>query len=123
MSILFLFQGISIDMDFCGPIKDISKVITHYQDHKIYGDSFLEYVVEDYIYNNTEKEEHHNDSDEQGIPAHSHQQCCQSLLLYVTNNNILSINQFIIEERKQINPHKEIFSSRYLESPFHPPQV
>ena len=26
MSILFFFQGISIDMDFCGPIKEISSI-------------------------------------------------------------------------------------------------
>ena len=49
MSLLFFFQGISIDMDFCGPIKEISNIVTHYQDHKVYGDSFLDYVVEDYF--------------------------------------------------------------------------
>ena len=123
MSILFLFQGMSLDLDFCGSISEMSKVISHFQDHKVYGDSFIDYVIEDYIDNDTKREEHHNDSDEQGIPAHSHQQCCQSLLLYVTNAYIPSINPLNFEKRKQINSYKIIFSSRYLESPFQPPQV
>lgn len=123
MSIVFLFQGMSLDLDFCGSIREMSKVISHFQDHKAYGDSFIEYVIEDYIDNNTESEEHHNHSDEQGIPAHSHQQCCQSVQLYIANNNIPSINQLNIEEKKQYSLHKVNFTSRYLESPFQPPQV
>ena len=123
MSIVFLFQGMSLDLDFCGSIREMSKVISHFQDHKAYGDSFIEYVFEDYIDNDTKSEEHHNDSDEQVIPAHSHHQCCQSVLLYIANGKIFSINQLNFEERKQINSHKETISSRYLESPFQPPQV
>lgn len=123
MSIVFLFQGMSLDLDFCGSIREMSKVISHFQVHKAYGDSFIEYVFEDYIDDDTKSEEHHNDSDEQGIPAHSHHQCCQSVLLYIVNNKIFSINRLNFEERKQINSHKETISSRYLESPFQPPQV
>jgi len=123
MSIVFLLQGISLDLDFCGSIREMSKVISHFQDHKVYGDSFIEFVIEDYIDNNNESEEHHNDSEEQEVPVHSHHQCCQSVLLYIANKNIFSINQLNIEGRKQINSHKETFRSRYLESPFQPPQV
>ncbi|EIJ37537.1 hypothetical protein JoomaDRAFT_0485 [Galbibacter orientalis DSM 19592] len=122
MSILFFFQGISIDMDFCGPIKEISNVITHYQDHKVYGDSFLEYVVEDYIDNDSKNEGHHNDQDKENMPVHSHHQCCHPVLL-IANNNIPLFNRLKIENEKQNNFYKINFHSRYLEALFQPPQV
>lgn len=123
MSILFFFQGISVDMDFCGPIKEISSIITHYQDHKVYGDSFLEYVVEDYIDNDAKNEGHHNNSDKENIPVHSHHQCCHPLVLFIANNNIAQINRLKFENKEQVNLYMVDFNSRYLESLFQPPQV
>jgi len=123
MSILFFFQGISIDMDFCGPIKEISKVINHYQDHKAYGDSFFDYVVEDYIDSDAKNEEHHHNSDKENKPVHSQNQCCQPLVLIITSNNLALNNRLKLEEKKQYNLHKVNFSSRYLESLFQPPRA
>lgn len=123
MSILFFFQGISIDMDFCGPIKEISNIITHYQDHKVYGDSFLEYVVEDYVDNDAKNEEHHHNPDNDNTPIHSHQQCCHPLVLMIENNNLALTNQLKFEGKEQFNLHKVNFTSRYLESLFQPPKV
>ena len=123
MSFLFFFQGISIDMDFCGPIKEISSIITHYQDHKVYGDSFLEYVVEDYIDNDAKNEGHHNNPDKENTPVHSHNQCCHPLVLIIANNNSALTNRLKFEEKKQFNLHKVNFTSRYLESLFQPPKV
>ena len=123
MSFLFFFQGISIDMDFCGPIKEISSIITHYQDHKVYGDSFLEYVVEDYIDNDAKNEGHHNNPVKENTPFHSHNQCCHPLVLINANNNSALTNQLKFEGKKQFNLHKVNFTSRYLESLFQPPKV
>ena len=123
MSLLFFFQGISIDMDFCGPIKEISNIITHYQVHKVYGDSFLEYVVEDYVDNDAKNEEHHHNPDNDNTPIHSHQQCCHPLVLMIENNNLALTNQLRFEGKEQFNLHKVNFTSRYLESLFQPPKV
>jgi len=123
MSILFFFQGISIDMDFCGPIKEIPSIITHYQDHKVYGDSFLEYVVEDYIDNDAKNEGHYNNPVKENTPVHPHNQCCHPLVLIIANNNSALTNRLKFEEKKQFNLHKVNFTSRYLESLFQPPQV
>ena len=121
MSILFLIQGVSIDMDLCGPIKKISNLITHYQDHKVYGDSFLEYVVEDYIDNDAKNEGHHNNPDKENMPVHSNQ-CCHPVV-YVANTNMSLINRLKFDEKEQFNLHIVNFTSRYLESLFQPPQV
>ncbi|WP_225312556.1 hypothetical protein [Pseudotamlana haliotis] len=123
MSILFLFQGISLDMDFCGSIKEISSIIAHYQDHKVYGDSFLEYVVEDYFASETKNEEHPHNHDKENIPVHSHNQCCHPLVLIIANNTLAITNQLKFDEKKQYNLHKVNFTSRYLESLFQPPRA
>ncbi|WP_235843269.1 hypothetical protein [Maribacter hydrothermalis] len=123
MSFLFLFQGISLDMDFCGPIKEISSIINHFQEHKIYGDSFIEYVVEDYLDNDAKNEEHHHNPDNDNTPIHSHQQCCHPLVLMIENNNLALTNQLKFEGKEQFNLHKVNFTSRYLESLFQPPKV
>ncbi len=123
MSILFFFQGISIDMDFCGPIKEISSIITHFQDHKVYGDSFLEYVVEDYIDNDAKNEDHHNNPDKENLPVHPHHQCCHPLVLIIANNNSALTNRLKFKEEKQFNYHSFQLNSRYLESLFQPPRV
>ena len=122
MSILFFFQGISIDMDFCGAIKEISNVITHYQDHKVYGDSFFEYIVEDYIANDAKSEGHHNNSDKDNVPVHSHHQCCHPVV-FIANTATPLINRFKFEDKEQFNLYTVNFNSRYLESLFQPPQV
>ncbi|WP_232231266.1 hypothetical protein [Maribacter sp. 1_2014MBL_MicDiv] len=123
MSFLFLFQGISLDMDFCGPIKEISSIIYHFQEHKIYGDSFIEYVVEDYLNNDVKNETHHNDKDNDDIPVHSHHQCCHPLVLFVANENIVTTNRLKFEEVKQFSLYKVNFNSRFLESLFQPPRI
>ena len=123
MSLLFFFQGISLDMDFCGPIKEISSIVTHFKDHKVYGDSFLEYVVEDYIDNDAKNEEHHHNPDKENAPLHSHHQCCHPLVLIVANNNSTLANRLKFGEKKQFNLHKVNCTSRYLESLFQPPKV
>lgn len=123
MSISIFFQGISIDMDFCGPIREISSIITHYQDHKVYGDSFLEYLVEDYIDNDAKNEGHHNNQDKKNTPVHSHNQCCHPLELIIANKNSALTNRLKFEEKKQFNLLKVNFTSRYLETLFQPPKV
>ena len=110
-------------MDFCGPIREISSIITHYQDHKVYGDSFLEYLVEDYIDNDAKNEGHHSNPDKKNTPFHSHNQCCHPLELIIANNNSALTNRLKFEENKQFNLHKVNFTSRYLETLFQPPKV
>lgn len=122
MSILFFFQGISVDMDLCEQFKEISNFITHYQDHKVYGDSFFEYVLEDYIDNDANNEEHHNNPDKENVPVHSHHQCCHPVV-FITNTSTAVSNLLKFEDKKQFNYYTSHLNSRYLESLFQPPQV
>jgi len=119
MSISFFFQGISVNMD--EQIQEISNFITHYQDHKVYGDSFFEYVLEDYVDNDVNNEGHHNNPDKENVPVHSHHQCCHPVVFIASNTAIFNLLKF--EEEKQFNLYTFNFNSEYLESLFQPPQV
>ena len=122
LSFLFFIQGISVDMELCETIDKISNFITHYQDHKVYGDSFFEYVVEDYIENDAKNKGHHNKPDKENMPVHSHHQCCHPVV-FIANTNTVLINRLKFEEKEQFNLHTINFNSRYLESLFQPPKV
>ncbi|MEZ7516103.1 hypothetical protein [Flavobacterium frigidarium] len=123
MSILFLFQGIRSDMDLCDTIQEISKFITHYQDHKVYGDSFFEYVVEDYINKNESNTGHHNNPNKDNLPIHCNHQCCYSNVLFIADIHADLIDQLKFVEEKQFNRHIDNFCSTYLQSSFEPPKI
>lgn len=109
-------------MDLCEPIQKISNFITHYQDHKVYGDSFFDYVVEDYIDNDAKNERHHNNQDKENMPVHSHQQCCHPLVFIIEINSVL-LDRLKFEEKKEFNYYSFQLNSRYLESLFQPPRA
>ncbi|MEB8328379.1 hypothetical protein OO009_03355 [Flavobacteriaceae bacterium KMM 6897] len=123
MTFIFLFQGISLDMDLCKQIEQISHFISHYQDHKDFdGDSFLEYVGEEYFSDGHEEEEHHNDANQNQSPSHSHHQCCNPLV-FIKPTNVVALNFLSFEEKRQVSSYTAQFNSRFLESLFQPPRV
>lgn len=110
-------------MDLCGQIEKISHFITHYQDHKDFdGDSFFEYVGEEYFSDDHDGEEHHKDSNQNQSPSHSHHQCCHPLV-FITPTNAVALNFLKFEEKRQVNSYTAQFNSRFPESLFQPPRA
>lgn len=122
MSLLFLFQGIAANMEVCKQIEDISHFIFHYQDHKEEGDSFLEYVYEDYINGDAQDHEHQEDSDHEDSPFHSCHQCCQHVVFF-TSFQLNEIASATVEQQRKSDYYTFQINSRYLEALFQPPRV
>lgn len=123
MSFIFLLQGMALDMDLCEQIEKVSHFINHYQDHKNFdGDSFFEYVAEEYFGNDNHEEEHHTNSDQNQSPAHSHHQCCHPLV-FITPINTVALDLLKFNEERQVNSSTSQFNSRFLESLFQPPRA
>ncbi|MCM4156474.1 hypothetical protein DHD80_10720 [Gramella sp. AN32] len=119
MSFVFLLQGLVLDMDLC---EKISNFISHYQDHKEYdGDSFIDFVVEDYFNDNGDKEGHHNGFD-QKIPSHTSNQCCHPVV-FLASSQWVDFKVIRLENRNKFDNYSFNFNSRYLESPFQPPRA
>ena len=123
MSFVFLFQGVATDMDLCDQIEKISDFIGHYEEHKAYdGDSFFEFLVEDYLNDIGDKEGHHKNSGKEKMPNHANHQCCHPLV-FVTPSNTIAIKTLIFKTKSQYNHYSFHFNSRFLESIFQPPKV
>lgn len=123
MSFIFLLQGVAMDMDLCEQIEKISHFIEHYQDHREYdGDSFIEYVVEDYFNTDGDKEGHHTGSEKDKTPTHTHNQCCHPIV-FIAPANTVSIKSIRLENSIEFGQYPFQFNSRFLESLYQPPRV
>ncbi len=123
MSLVFLFQGIAANMEVCEQIEKISDFVSHYQEHKNFnGDSFFEFVYEDYITYSHNNDGHHQDSDHENLPDHTSHQCCHHFVFFTSIETSL-INRFTTEEQNHFNFYTFNINSRYLESLFQPPKV
>lgn len=122
LTILFFIQGICGGMDICEQIHKMSTVFMHYDEHKGYGDSFLDYVIEDYVQNDVKKQGHHTDSKQDNIPTHSHHSCCNPLVfIAVVNTNFFSLLK--LTDKSQYNSYPFHYHSGYLDSLYQPPKV
>ena len=123
MSFIFLLQGMALDMDLCEQIEKVSHFINHYQDHKNFdGDSFFEYVVDEYFSDDHGGKEHHKNSNQGQSPAHSNHQCCHPLV-FIAPSNLVTLSPLKIKENVQISTYTNEFNSRFLESLFQPPRA
>ena len=120
--ILLFFQGISANVDVCEQIHKISFFFTHYDDHKVYGDSFYEYVVEDYVDKDVKNAKHHDNTERENVSFHSHHAHCHNEV-FIANTDTTLLRQSKFAEEKQFNLHLLSFNSRFLESLFQPPRV
>ncbi|GBF22165.1 hypothetical protein C21_04358 [Arenibacter sp. NBRC 103722] len=123
MSFIFLLQGVAMDMDLCEQIEKISHFVEHYQDHREYdGDSFFEYVVEDYFNSEGDNGFHHTGSEEDKIPSHTHNQCCHPIV-FVAPANSVEIKSIRFENSFEYGKYSFLFNSRFLESLYQPPRA
>ncbi len=123
LSFIFMLQAIMPNVDIGCEFQKITEIYDHYQEHKAFdGDSFLDFVLEDYINNDGSLPEHKTNSNHQESPYHNaHQSCCS--LFYFPTNQEPTLVVFDTTENMQYNHYKAFFSSAYLESLFQPPRV
>lgn len=123
LSFLFLLQGFGLSVDLCCELPKISNLLEHYEEHnKSYGDSFIDFLEEDYLtFDGSQR--HHENSDHEDLPFQGSHHCCGHSLVY----HYLEKEHVVFTEVVQIKPQYSIyqstFYSEFLESPFQPPQV
>ncbi|MEO9477573.1 MAG: hypothetical protein ABJG41_18650 [Cyclobacteriaceae bacterium] len=122
LSTIFITAAIVMSMDLCCEIQKIPNLLEHYAEHKATdGDSFWQFLVEDYI-DHGSGENDHNDKDHDDLPFHGNHQCQHSTVLYTTNLAFpigIEARQIEVSECK----YQFSFASPYLENPFQPPQA
>jgi hypothetical protein len=110
-----------MNMDICCEIQKIPNLMTHFAEHQSDdGDSFVEFLFEDYI-DHGSAENHHDEKDHDDLPFHGNHQCQHTNVFYSTTPSfILEVECTFIEG----NNIAYVFSlsSSDLDTPFQPPQ-
>ncbi|HSM62957.1 MAG TPA: hypothetical protein VK833_03360 [Gillisia sp.] len=122
LTFLFLLQGFGLSVDLCCELPKISNLLEHYEEHnEAFGDSFMEFLEEDYFsFNDSQK--HHDNSDHEDLPFQGNHHCCSHTLVYYTLNTDYVITPELVELNPEYSFFNSEFFSEYLDSPFQPPQ-
>ena len=119
---MFVVAVLAMSMDFCCELEKIPNLIEHYAEHKaVDGDSFWQFLVEDYI-DHGEGENHHNENDHDDLPFHGSHQCHHSnVLVSLVLSFSIDLDMLLVDPT--ISTYQFAYSTIYMETPFQPPQV
>ncbi|WP_308992077.1 hypothetical protein QLS71_017500 [Mariniflexile litorale] len=124
LSILFMFQAIMPNIDMGCEFQKIAAIYSHYQEHKTFdGDTFLDFVLEDYILNDGSSKEHHENSNHHEAPLHNSHQCCSHVTFFFPQQSQFILEPFRHKENLKFDYYKVFLSSTYLDTLFQPPRV
>lgn len=123
MSILFMFQAAMPNIDLGCEFQKIAAVYSHYQEHKNFdGDSFFEFIMEDYVLDDDSSKEHHENSNHHEAPFHNSHQCSH-ITYFITCQSQFVLESFNFSEKLCFDNYNAFFSSAYLDTLFQPPRV
>lgn len=118
-----MFQAVFPNIDMGCEFQKIGEMYSHYQEHKEFdGDSFLDFILEDYVLDDDSSKEHHENSNHHQAPSHcSHQ--CSNITYFITCQSQFVLEDVNFSENIRFYNYKAFFSSTYLDTLFQPPQV
>ena len=123
LSILFLFQAVMPNIDMGCEFQKIGAMYSHYQEHKEFdGDSFLDFILEDYILDDDSSKKHHENSNHHEAPIHSSHQCGH-ITYFLSCQSQFVLENFNFSENLRFDNYNAFFSSAYLDTLFQPPRV
>ncbi len=124
LSLIFVVQMFAPNMDVCCELLKLPALFEHFEEHKAFdGDSFFEFIVEDYVHHDDNSEGHHDHDKDDDLPFHGQHQC-NHLPVYVTHafSNIeLEDKTFSIQTKGSF--YQFLISYEYLEKLIQPPQA
>lgn len=123
LSMLFMLQAVMPSVDMGCKFQKIAAIYSHYQEHKNFdGDSFFEFIMEDYVLNDDSSKEHHEDSNHHEAPFHNSHQCSH-IAYFITYQSQFVLENFNFSENTRFDYYNAFFSSAYLDTLFQPPRV
>lgn len=123
-SFLFLMQAIGPNMDLCCELQKLPNLFDHYQEHKEFdGDSFLQFLAEDYLNDKGDAQGHHDDSDHDDLPFHGQHQCCHPSIFIVAMMGRMEMGTRHFSAGTKASLYTFSISTGYSDTPFQPPQV
>ena len=123
LSILFMFQAVMPNIDMGCEFEKITAIYSHYQEHKAFdGDSFLDFVIEDYINSDGNAKEHHENSNHHEAPYNNPHQCSH-VTAFFTQQSQITLETFNYNENLKFDYYSAFFSSTHLDTLLQPPRA
>ncbi|MEB2787099.1 hypothetical protein [Algoriphagus persicinus] len=121
---LFLMQSMGSTMDLCCELQKLPNLFDHYEEHQEFdGDSFLEFLAEDYLNDKDDVQGHHDDSDHDDLPFHGQHQCCHGYIFIAPLLGQTEVATLYFSTLTRASCYSFSLSSEYSESPFQPPKA
>ncbi len=95
----------------------------HYKEHnEAFGDSFIDFLEEDY-FTFDGSQEHHENSDHEDLPFQGNHHCCahSPIFQYLATEYLISPEVVVVKPQYSLY-HSALFSE-FIDSPFQPPQA
>ncbi len=122
LGFLFLLSGLLPHNDFC-ELRKLPALYEHYLEHlQEDGDSFFEFVYEDFLSKQGDKDGHHNKPPIQDLPFQNHtfqSHCCNFFPIV----NTFKIHHPDVSTNTYNNEYAFHYSYLYLNTIFQPPRV
>lgn len=122
-ALFFLLAGILPESDFC-ELRKLPALFAHYLEHReAGGDTFAQFLYEDFLSNQGDEQNHHGRKPSQDLPFQHHAtqtHCCNYTL--VSMDQLLPVNQEGVTVHRRM-PYTYQYSFLYLDSIFEPPQA
>lgn len=123
-SFLFLLQAMGPNMDLCCELQKLPNLFDHYEEHKAFdGDSFFQFLAEDYLNDKGEAQGHHDDSDHDDLPFHGQHQCCHGSIFIAPLLSHIEMTVFHFSTQAKTSLYAFSVSTEYLDTPFQPPKA
>mgnify|MGYP003633407458 CR=1 FL=1 len=118
-----MFQAVMPSIDMGCELQKIAAVYSHYQEHKNFdGDSFFEFIIEDFVLDDDSSKEHHGDSSHHELPVQNTHQCSH-ITFFITHQTNYVLEDFNFSENLCFDNYNAFFSSAYLDTLFQPPRA
>lgn len=112
------------NMDLCCELQKLPELFDHYDDHKEFeGDSFWEFLAEDYLNDKGDAQGHHDDSDHENLPFRGQHQCCHGYVFIPSLSDHVKVAARYFCTQTKASSYTFSISTGYLDAPFQPPKA
>ncbi|UXP31589.1 hypothetical protein N6H18_14650 [Reichenbachiella agarivorans] len=123
LTCLFLIQALVPSMDICCELEKLPALMEHYRAHQsLDGDSFVEFVAEDYFNGDGTAQGHHEDDEHEDLPFQGDHQCHHAPFLCTVNGPIF-LSTVRVPHIIEYRDFSTSLISEFSDSPFQPPKA
>lgn len=110
-------------LDLCCELQKVPNLVEHFEEHKSCNDdSFLKFLLKEYVTREADALGHHDDADHENLPFNGNHQCCQ-LSVFDKSDLFFSLEEYEFTLLNQYGFRSHFYASEIIDSLFEPPKA